>query len=67
MGLLLSEKHNQWPFSGSLGTNHPGMKGIQVYSNERPRPFQRGDNCELRKCIDDLKNQSPEQTKLGTK
>ena len=49
MGLLLSEKHNQWPFLGSLGTNHPCMKGIKIYSNEGPRPFQMGDNCEIAK------------------
>ena len=29
-----------------LVTMHPWTKGIQVCSNEDPRPFPRGDNCE---------------------
>jgi hypothetical protein len=27
-----------------LGTNYPWVKGIQVYSNKGPGPFQRGNN-----------------------
>ena len=34
------------PISTKLGTNHLWVKGIQVCSNKRPCPFQRGDNCE---------------------
>ena len=30
-----------------LGTKHPWAKGIQVCSNEGPRPFPRGDNNEI--------------------
>ena len=36
-GLILSK----------LGTKHSWMKGIQVYSNEGPRPFPRGNNSEI--------------------
>ena len=32
-----------------LGTKHPWVKGIQVYSNEGPRPFPRADNYEIAK------------------
>ena len=35
--------------STKLGTKHPCVKGIQVCSNEGPRPFSRGDNCEIAK------------------
>ena len=35
------------PISTKLGTKHPWMKGIQVYSNEGPRPFPRADNYEI--------------------
>ena len=37
------------PISTKLGTKYPWVKGIQVCSNERPRPSQRGDNRELKK------------------
>ena len=37
------------PISTKLGTKHPCVKGIQVCSNEEPRPFPRGDNCEVAK------------------
>jgi hypothetical protein len=32
------------PKSIKLGTNYPWVKGIQVFSNKGPDPFQRGDN-----------------------
>ena len=35
--------------STKLGTKHPYVKGIQVCSNEEPRPFPRGDNYEIAK------------------
>ena len=35
------------PISTKLGTKHPWVKGIQVCSNEGPRPFTRGDNYEI--------------------
>ena len=35
------------PVSTKLGTKHPWVKGIQVCSNEGPRPFPRGDNYEI--------------------
>ena len=35
------------PISTKLGTKHPWVKGIQVCSNEGPRPFPRGDNYEI--------------------
>ena len=35
--------------STKLGTKHPWMMGIHVCSNERPRPFPRGDNYEITK------------------
>ena len=44
---------NLFTFSSSpleptkLGTKHPWVKGIQVCSNEGPRPFPRGDNYEI--------------------
>ena len=47
------------------GTKHPWVKGTQVYSNEGPRLFPRGDNYE----IDEIKNSKttgPISTKLGT-
>ena len=34
------------PISTKLGTKHFWVNGIQVYSNEGPRPFPRGDNCQ---------------------
>ena len=35
------------PISTKLGTKYPLVKGIQVCSNEWPRPFPRGDNYEI--------------------
>ena len=35
--------------STKLGTKHPYVKGIQVCSNEEPRPLPRGDNYEIAK------------------
>jgi hypothetical protein len=32
------------PNSIKLGINYPWVKGIKVYSNKVPGPFQRGDN-----------------------
>ena len=37
------------PISTKLGTKFPWVKGIQVCSNEGPRPFPRGDNYEIAK------------------
>ena len=37
------------PISTNLGPKHPLVKGIQVCSNEGPRPFPRGDDYELGK------------------
>ena len=41
------------PTTGPISTNHdtrlPWVKGIQVSSNEGPRPFPRGDNYEIAK------------------
>ena len=46
------------------------MKGIQVCSNEGPRPFPRGENYEIVKIentsIKFKKSSSPEPTELGT-
>ena len=35
--------------STKVGTKHPWVTGIQVCSNEGPRPIPRGDNCEIAK------------------
>ena len=40
---------NHWPISTKLGAKHPWVKGIEVYSNEGPRPFPRGDNYKIAK------------------
>ena len=37
------------PISSKLGTNYSWLKGIQVYSNEGPHLFPRGDNYEKSK------------------
>ena len=37
-----------------LGTKHSWVDGIQVYSNEGPRPFQRGDNYEIAASFGEL-------------
>ena len=61
------------PISTKLGTKYPWVKGIQVCSNEGPRPFPRGDNKEIAKIhvrtfkIFFLKTTEPISTKLGTK
>ena len=34
--------NNHWTNFIKLGTNHPWVKGIQISSNEVPRPFPRG-------------------------
>ena len=38
---------NHW--ANLIHTNYPWLKGIQVCSNEGPRPFPRGDNNEIAK------------------
>ena len=61
------------PISTKLGTKHPWVMGIQVYSNEWPCPFPRGDNKEIAKIhwqtlkIFFLRTTGPISTKLGTK
>ena len=37
------------PISTKLGTKHPWVKGIQVYSNEGAHTFPRGNNYEIEK------------------
>ena len=39
------------PIPTKLGTKHPQMKGIQVYSIEEPRPFSRGDDNEIENTL----------------
>jgi hypothetical protein len=34
-----------WQISIKLDTNHPCIKGIEVYINRGPGHLQRGDNC----------------------
>ena len=60
------------PISTKLGTKYPWVKGIQVCSNEGPRPFQRGDNWEIIKINRQLlkifsRTNGPFSNKLGTK
>ena len=61
------------PISTKLGTKHPWVKGIQVCSNEGPRPFPRGDNYEIVKIhwwnfkIFLSRTTEPFSTKLVTK
>ena len=44
-------------FQPNLATKHSWVKGIQVCSNEGPRPFPRGDNYEIAKnTLTKLKN-----------
>ena len=38
---------NTEPISTKHGSKHPWVEGIQVCSNEGPRPFPRGDNYEI--------------------
>ena len=40
--------------STKLSTKHPWVMGIQVWSNEGPRPFPREVNYEIAKCIDEI-------------
>ena len=60
-------------FQPKLGTKHPYVMGIQVCSNEVPRPFPRGDNNEIAKMhwwtlkIFVLRTTGPISPKLGTK
>ena len=35
------------PISTKLETKHPRVKGIQIFQNEGPHLFPRGDNCEM--------------------
>ena len=37
------------PISNKLNTMHPGVKGIQICSNEGQYPFPRGDDYEIAK------------------
>ena len=56
-----------------LGTKHPCVKGIQICSNEGPRPFPRGDNYEIAKIhwrnfkIFFSRTTGPISTEIGTK
>ena len=60
------------PISTKLGTKHPWVKGIQVYSNGGPRPFPRRDNYEKVKIhrrnfkIFFSRTTGPISTKFGT-
>ena len=64
---------NTGPISTNLGTKHPWVKEIQVYSNEGPRPFPRADNYEIAKIhwqnliIFFSRTTRPISTKLDTK
>ena len=42
---------NHWVNSSKLKIKHPWVNGIQVCSNEGPRPFQREDNSEVVKML----------------
>ena len=61
------------PISTKLNTKHFWMKGIQVSSNEGPRPFPRGGNYEIVKIhcqhlkIFFSRTAEPISTKLSTK
>ena len=63
---------NHWANSTKLATNHPWVKEIQVYSNEGPDPFPRGDYYDIVKIhwqiwkIIFSKTTEPISTKLGT-
>jgi hypothetical protein len=62
-----------WPILTRLGTNHPWVKGIQIFSKEGASHFPRGDNSERVKIHwKSLKTffsrtSRPESIKLGTK
>ena len=64
---------NQWASLFKFGTKHPWVKGIQLYSNEGPLPFSRGDNKEIAKIhwwtlkILFSRITGPISTKLGTR
>ena len=49
---------NHWANFNTLGTKHPWVKRIQDCSNDRSHPFPRGDNYEIAKYIDEIKNSS---------
>ena len=61
------------PISTKLGTKIPWLMGIQVCSNDGPRPFPRGDNKKIAKIhwptwkIFFLRTTGPISTKLNTK
>ena len=61
------------PISTKLSTKHPWLKGIQVCSNEGPRPSPRGDNSEIVNFYPKYlkiffsRTTVPISTKLGTK
>ena len=40
-------KKSSSPEPTKLGTKHPWVKMIQIYSNDGPRPIQRGDDIEI--------------------
>ena len=46
---LSSVRRTTGPISTKLGIKHPWVKGIQVCSNDGPRPLPRGDNYEISK------------------
>ena len=64
---------NHWANFPHIVTMHPWVKGIQVCSNEGPRPFPRGDDYKLAKIhwrnlkIVISRTTEPISTKLGTK
>ena len=47
--VCLSITSTTGPISTKPGTKHPCVKGIHIYSNERPRPFYKGDKSEILK------------------
>ena len=60
------------PISTKLGAMHPLVKRYQVWSNEGPCPFPRGDNNEIAKIhwrnlkVNFSRTTEPISTKLGT-
>ena len=61
------------PVSTKLGTKYPWVKGIHIYSNEGPRPFQGEVITKLQKYIDEIlkifysRTTRSISTKFGTK
>ena len=61
------------PILTKLGTMHLWVKGIQIYINEGPSPFPRGDYYEIAKIhwrnskFFSSRSRQPISTKLGTK